>query len=113
MPGRLAQRILSAALLAIPFLAVVGYGDDPAPPARDEQMRARIDGLLRASWDKAKITPATKSGDAEFARRAYLDLTGRIPRVSEIRQFLADESADRRAKLIDSLLTKPDHANHL
>lgn len=114
MARGLRQTFVGAAIgwLLVASSAVIA-ADPGAASAREEAMRQRVDGLLRASWDKAKITPASKSSDAEFARRAHLDLTGRIPRVSEIRQFLADESPDRRVKLIDSLLAKPDHANHI
>lgn len=101
------------ALVLVTAASTALFAADGEGAAREEAARQRINSLLRASWDRAKITPATKSGDAEFARRAYLDLTGRIPRVSEIRQFLADESPDRRTKLIDALLAKPDHANHV
>ena len=42
--------------------------------------------------------------DREFLRRVRLDLTGRIPTTTEIRDFLADTSADKRARLIDKLI---------
>ena len=51
-------------------------------------------------------------GIAEF-RRASLDLTGVIPKAAEVRAFLADESPDKRAQLIDRLLSRPSHAVHL
>ena len=41
--------------------------------------------------------------DAEFVRRVYLDLTGVIPRVSEVREFLHDTSPNKRAQLVDRL----------
>src|SRR5262249_43264513 len=50
--------------------------------------------------------------DAEFLRRAYLDLTGRIPSVAEARDFLADPRPDRRRRLIEALLQSPEHAGH-
>jgi len=101
--GRLA---LSASLLG-PTLAPA------ATPRSVAEMTARIDQLLEAGWKKAGVTPAPPATDAEFLRRAYLDLTGRIPRVGETREFLADTSADKRARLINSLLEKPNHATHL
>ena len=46
-------------------------------------------------------------------RRVCLDLTGTLPRVSRVREFLADESVDKRARLIDELLASPRFAAHL
>ncbi|MEZ6048829.1 MAG: DUF1549 domain-containing protein [Planctomycetaceae bacterium] len=45
-----------------------------------------------------------------FSRRAYLDVTGRLPRVEEAAAFLDDTSADKRSRLIDQLLDGPDYA---
>src|SRR5262249_44042750 len=49
----------------------------------------------------------------EFLRRVYLDLAGRIPRVSEVRDFLDDKRADKRAKLVEKLLDGPNYVTHL
>jgi hypothetical protein len=46
-------------------------------------------------------------------RRVTLDLTGTIPTADDTRAFLNDNSADKRAKLIDRLLASPEHARHL
>jgi hypothetical protein len=42
-----------------------------------------------------------------------LDLTGSIPRVADVRRFLADQRPDKRVRLVDELLSSPAHANHL
>ena len=42
--------------------------------------------------------------DEEFIRRAYLDLLGRLPTVAEVQTFKKNALADRRTKLIDSLI---------
>ena len=54
---------------------------------------------------KGNGKPASANADdAEFLRRAWLDLAGRIPSANEARAFLADTAADKREKLIDKLL---------
>jgi hypothetical protein len=58
------------------------------------------------------VRPAPRADDAEFLRRAYLDLAGRIPRPADVHEFLADRAADKRAKLIDQLLEEPRFAVH-
>jgi hypothetical protein len=54
------------------------------------------------------IEPSPLSSDAEFVRRVYLDAIGTLPKSEEIRAFLDDKNADKRAKLIDRLLDKPE-----
>jgi hypothetical protein len=76
-------------------------------------MSRRIDALLEKQWTAAKVEPAPPANDGEFLRRAYLDLTGVIPRASEVREFLADDRPDKRERLIDQLLASPRHATHM
>ncbi len=82
-------------------------------PRTSQQMAARIDEILAKRWRDEGIKPAPPASDAEFLRRASLDLSGIIPTVHDVRQFLADGSPDKRAKLIELLLTKPTHSTHL
>ena len=69
-----------------------------------------IDQHVNAKLRKMKILPSELSTDAEFLRRASLDLTGLPPSVDRVRSFLADqsESQAKRAKLIDELLASPE-----
>jgi hypothetical protein len=81
-------------------------------------MAARIDARLAEVWKQEKVDPASRASDADFLRRAWLDLCGIIPPlndgdgISGIRNFLEDPSSDKRARLIDQLLDKPTHATH-
>jgi hypothetical protein len=70
-----------------------------------------IDPLV---WNKLRrlgITPSEPASDTTFHRRAYLDIIGRLPTPEETRVFLADRSADRRRRLIDRLLSRPEYAD--
>ncbi len=71
-----------------------------------------IDRLLQQSWNDG-VAPAPISGDAEFCRRVWLDLGGVAPPVAEVRRFLADTAADKRAVLVDQLLASTHHARHM
>lgn len=57
------------------------------------------------SGDGVDAAPLTT--DPEFVRRIYLDLTGRVPTIEQVQAFLADSSAAKREKLVDSLLASP------
>jgi hypothetical protein len=71
-----------------------------------------IDRLVAAKWEKLNLLPSQKSSDATFLRRAFLDVIGKLPTAAESREFLADKAADKREKLIDSLLKRPEYADH-
>lgn len=78
-----------------------------------DQLARQIDDALTAGWRVAKISPAAAADDAEFLRRAYLDLVGRIPSVAEARAFLGSNDSEKRAKLVEDLLHRGAHATHM
>jgi hypothetical protein len=82
-------RAISWALLAL------------AAPAQDAPS---IDSILRSSWKEKGIEPAARCSDAEFLRRASLDLLGRIPSVPELVAFLA--RPDRAARVDEMLASE-------
>lgn len=73
---------------------------------------SRIDATLAASRAKASVEAAPPADDAEFLRRIYLDLGGRIPSVSRARAFLDDTRADKRRRLVEELLAGPLYVEH-
>src|SRR5207253_907687 len=50
--------------------------------------------------------------DAEFLRRAYLDLTGRIPTAEQAVRFLEGEEPDRRQTPVEELLESENYGRH-
>jgi len=82
--------------------------ENPAPAAGaplDTPALARlIDQQVRRRLDDAGVKPSPKADDAEFLRRAYLDLTGRIPPAEKVAAFLDSKDPDKRARVIDELL---------
>lgn len=73
--------------------------------AGEPSLHERIDELIVAA---AAGPMAERADDAEFLRRIYLDLVGRIPSTKETRLFLGDAAADKRVALIDQLLNGPE-----
>lgn len=73
---------------------------------------AEIDQLFAESWRRLEVRPTTNADETEWVRRVHLDLIGRIPTVPEVEAFVADRSANKRAKLVDSLLDSGDYARN-
>jgi hypothetical protein len=46
-----------------------------------------------------------------FLRRAFLDLAGMLPTAEEAREFAGDSRPDKRARVIDELLERPEFAD--
>lgn len=74
------------------------------------ELHEQIDAAIAA---KTAGPVAERSTDAEFLRRAYLSLSGAVPTTAEARAFLADKSAEKRAKLVDNLLARPEYARRM
>jgi hypothetical protein len=70
----------------------------------DAQVIESLDASLRASWRDAGVIPSKPAPDGAWARRVYLDLIGRIPKVDELEAFAKQPSSSRRAWLVDRLL---------
>jgi hypothetical protein len=102
-------RFLAAAACALLAAAPAVAAD----ASRDAQALAdKIDQVIAERWAKEGVKPAPAADDAEFLRRLSLDVAGRIPSVSEVREFLADTAKDKRAKAVERLLDGPAYVNH-
>jgi len=87
-------------------------GPGGASASDAKALAAQIDRLLAARWAEANVQPARAADDAEYLRRVYLDLVGKIPTAAEARDFLDDPSPDKRAQLVESLLDSPAYLTH-
>ena len=67
-----------------------------------------VDELVFAKLKKLRIPPAELCTDAVFVRRVYLDVLGVLPTPAETQSFIADTAPDKRAKLVDALLQRPE-----
>ncbi len=70
-----------------------------------------IDGLVWERLRRLNLTPSEQAGDATFLRRAHLDIIGTLPSPDEVRNFLADTRRDKRTRLIEALLARPEYAD--
>ncbi|HUY90278.1 MAG TPA: DUF1549 domain-containing protein [Pirellulales bacterium] len=82
----------------------------PSSAVSDAEMIGYIDRMLRARWKDSGVRPSPAATDAEWCRRVFLDLIGRIPTIQELESYLVDNSRAKRARLVDQLLTSDDYA---
>jgi hypothetical protein len=75
----------------------------PSTPERNY-----IDTLVFDKLKKLRMAPSDLCSDEAFLRRVHLDLIGLPPTREEYDRFLADKDPEKRAKLIDSLLDRPE-----
>ncbi|MCU0704942.1 MAG: DUF1549 and DUF1553 domain-containing protein [Fimbriiglobus sp.] len=107
---------LTAAALAAGLLASVPLFAADTPKAADKAEKPgvnpeslptnqAINHYIAAGWETAGIKKAAAPcTDAEFLRRACLDLLGRIATVEEVLDFEQDKGRDKRQRLIRRLL---------
>lgn len=71
-----------------------------------------IDRLVHARLRKLNILPSEQCDDADYLRRVFLDVIGTLPTTDEARRFLADTRPDKRARLVEELLKRPEYADY-
>ncbi len=104
---------IRAALLTEVAVAVVTVPFDRPVDANKFAVKNNfIDEHVFAKLKDLRIEPSGLSTDEEFCRRVFLDAIGTLPTGSEVQAFLADKSPDKRAKLIDALLDRPEFVDY-
>jgi hypothetical protein len=93
-----------AARVLVPTSAAPGfkYPDVPENNYLDKEVFAKLRRL--------NVVPSDLTADSEFLRRVTIDTIGCLPSPEDVRAFLDDKCADKRAKRIDQLLNHPMHA---
>ena len=70
----------------------------------DEQVNRQLQAL--------NLPPSPVCTDHDFIRRAFLDTIGTLPTADETRAYLVDTAADKREKLVDKLLSRPEFVDY-
>lgn len=104
--GWFASRI-AVATITVPFTQPVAADAFDKSPRRNF-----IDDLVLAKLKRLNLPPSPRAGDAEFLRRAFIDTIGTLPTAEETRAFLADAAADKRDRLIERLLARPEFVDY-
>jgi hypothetical protein len=91
----------------------VPFAGDPVEIARaTAESSSFIDKLVAGNLWRLRLMPSPRATDSEFLRRVYLDLIGTLPSVEEVRAFLPDTRSDKRARVIDALLDRPEYSEY-
>ncbi len=97
------QGLVATARLVSPYR-------QPAP--KPNNPTTQLDGHINAKLAALGLDTSPRATDADFLRRASLDVIGLLPTSNEARVFLSEKSPDKRAKLIDALLDKPEYVDY-
>jgi len=111
-PGEGAISAWYSSLIAVSRITVPFPGQVPAETFAQLQPRNFIDEEIQRHLRQLNLPPSPPADDATFVRRVYLDTIGLPPTPEEIQTFLADSSADKRDRLIDALLERPEFVDY-
>ncbi len=82
---------------------------EPAvPKVRDAKWgHNELDRFVLAKLEEKGLAPVRPADRRTLIRRAYLDLTGLLPKPEDVDAFVRDKSPDAFAKVVDGLLASP------
>ncbi len=82
--------------------------DPPLPKVEhSDRVASPVDAFILAKLEAKKLEPSPLADKRTLIRRASFDLIGLPPTSSEVDAFLADETPDAFAKVVDRLLSSP------
>lgn len=70
-----------------------------------------IDDAIYHRLEQLHLLPSSPAPEHRFLRRVYLDVIGKLPTADETREYLSDPDPDKRSRLIDRLLNRPEYAD--
>ena len=84
----------------------------PVKVFAEAKRRNFIDQLVLQQLQRLDLPPSEPATDHEFMRRALIDTIGVLPTAAAVRVFLADTAVDKRDRLIESLLSRPEFVDY-
>jgi len=106
--GEAAIMVRYGEMVAVSTIVVMKH--DPRFAWNNPTENNYVDKHINAKLKQMEILPSELTTDEEFLRRVYYDVIGLPPTPDEVRSFLADKGPDKRARVIDKLLERPEHA---
>lgn len=71
-----------------------------------------VDRLVLDQLQRLGIEPSERCDDEAFLRRVFLDTIGTLPTMAETREFLTDTRDDKRERMVDHLLDRPEYVDY-
>jgi hypothetical protein len=108
------QGLVAVAHVVSPFSkprAATLQSSAPKPGAPPAESARYIDALVERKLAALGLPVSPKAGDTDFLRRVTLDLLGVLPTPEEVRAFLSDTRPDKRARLVEDLLARPEYVD--
>jgi hypothetical protein len=94
---------------------MVALGNSKTPPTykalAEAELLAQLKSSLHSAWSQAQIKPSPAATDAEWCRRTFLALLGRVPTVTELENFTKNSDASKREHLVTSLLNESSYVD--
>jgi hypothetical protein len=114
--GRVTMRAHGEAVINVWYLGKVTFARFIAPfPNRIDLAKYKkvprstfLDDHINHKLAQLQLWPSELCTDSEFIRRAFLDTIGVLPAPEETRAFVADRAPDKRNRLIEALLERPE-----
>ena len=108
IPGNVAVMVRYSALVSVCSISIpLGAPVPEVPPSKNY-----IDDFVFSNLQQIGVPPSPICDDATFLRRVTLDIAGRLPTTEETGAFLAAKDADKRDRVIDTLIASPDYADY-
>jgi len=111
IPGETAVMARYMNHIAVCSVTIPLPGEVPSEAYDALPQEHQVDRLV---WEKLKLLgmlPSEKASEATFHRRAFLRIIGCLPKPEETIAYLTDEAPNKREKLVDRLLERPEYAD--
>lgn len=95
-----------------PAMAQGGRSDAEFTTGSADPLIQFVNQQIRQTWEDNEVKPSAVADDAEWVRRVYLDIVGRIPSAGEVETFIDDSDKAKRSKKVDELLAHPDYVRN-
>jgi hypothetical protein len=111
-PGEAAVSVWYAGRVAATVVTVPHEREVDAAVLAGSPRHNFIDRHVLDKLQSLQIPPSPACTDREFIRRVFLDTIGTLPTPAEVDRFAADAAADKRARLVDALLQRPEYVDY-
>ncbi len=85
----------------------------PDDPEADRWSRSDLDRFVFARLKAQRLQPAAEAGKSQWLRRVCLDLTGLPPTLEQLDEFLASDSEEAYAEVVNRLLASHSYGERM